>query len=240
MPTPASGQISMSDVNAETNLTQSMSNFFSSSLIGGAGGLMYHNLAMASGNTLTAKAAIYDPYVAGAGGTSANLLLSNWYNYSQTPYGIMTFSLTNNNLENNIDVTIYLRDPTGPTDYQIGNPVPVIFNLNANSGTASYPDYDTGIAMNTTNFTAGIYQIVFDISAIYVGPPPPPGGGVLGNSTSASDTDNVGAGTARVTTNPPNFDATSPITGTALVRGNITGSAGIHINKRTTFDIIFN
>ena len=237
MPTPASGQIAMSDVNAETNATETMYNFFSLSQIGGAGGLMYHNLTMAPGNTTIARVAIYDPFTSGAGGTASDLKLSNWYNYNQTPNGILTFSFTNNNIENDIQVSIYLRDPVGVVDYLInGSP----FTFPAATGLTQYTDYDTQVVMDSTNFTGGIYQIVFDISATYVGPPPPPGGGVTGNTTSASDTDNVGPGTTRTTTNPPNFDMTSPIPGAVLVRGNITGNNGIYINKRTTFDIVFN
>lgn len=201
---------------------------------------MYHNLSMGLSGVQSAREAVYDPFSLGASGT--NLNLSAWYNYNQTPYGIMTFSLTNNNVDNDITVTIYLRDPTTTpaTDYQIGNPVPATFFLPAASGITNYNDYDTGIVMDATNFSGGIYQIAFDLSAFYTGPPPPPGGGVTGNTTTASDTDNVGAGVTRATTNPPNFDMNNPIVGAPLVRGNITGNDGIYINKRTTFDIVFN
>lgn len=243
MTTPTSGQIAMSDVGTETGLIEDMYNFFSISQVGGGGGLMYHNLLMGPSNSITAAQAIYDPFTAGPTGGPQNLELSAWYNYSQTPNGILTFSFDNQNLENDITVTVYLVDYTTTpfTYFQIGNPVPTTFFLAAGSGIVNYNDYDTGVAMNTTNFTSGVYVIAFDISANYVGPPPPPGTGVLNNTTSASDTDNRGAGTARATTNPPNFDMTSPITQASLVRGNVgPSSIGIYINKRTTFDLVFN
>jgi hypothetical protein len=235
MPTPSSGAISMQDVNTETNLNTNMYNFYSSSQVGGAGGLMYHNLAMGISSSQTAKQAIYDPFNTGASGS--NLLLSGWYNYDQTPNGIMDVILINNNTENDITVDMFLRDPATPTDYPAGN-----FNLaNTNGSDVNTANYDTNVVMNATNFTAGVYQIVFNITATYILPfPPPPGGGVTGNTTAASDTDGVGPGTARVTTNPPNFNSINPLIGVALVRGNITGNNGIYINKRTTFTLTFN
>jgi hypothetical protein len=238
MPTPASGSISMQDVNTETNFTMSMYNFYSTSSVGGAGGLMYHNLAMGPSNAQTAKQAIYDPFNAGASG--ANLTLSGWYNYNQTPNCILDINLINNNTENDLAVDIFLRDPATTTDYAInGNPYNLI---NTNGSDVGLTDFDTGVSMNSTNFTAGVYQILFNITANYIGPPPPPGGGVTGNTTSAADTDGVGPGTVRTftPTSPPNFDAFTPIIGVALVRGNITGNNGIYINKRTTFTITFN
>ena len=237
MTTPASGQISMQDVNNETNLNTNMYNFYSSSQVGGAGGLMYHNLAMGISSSQTAKQAIYDPFNTGASGS--NLLLSGWYNYNQTPNCILDITLINTNLENNLTVDIFLRDPATTTDYAInGNPYNLINNNGSNVGLT---DFDTGVSMNSTNFTTGVYQIVFNVTATYILPfPPPPGGGVTGNATAASDTDGVGPGTTRVTTNPPNFNSLNPLIGVPLVRGNITANDGIYINKRTTFTLSFN
>ena len=238
MPTPAPGNpISMGDVNVETNLVTDMYVFFSTSQVGGGGGLMYHNLTMGPSSAQTAKQAVYDPFSVGASGT--NLNLGAWYNYSQTPNGIIDINLINNNTDNTIDVDIFLRDPTG-ADYGInGNPF-ALSEFGGLSPTRTETDWDTGVSMNTGNFTSGIYQIVFNISCNYIGPPPPPGGGVTGNTTTASDTDGVGAGTARFTTAPPNFNMFNPLNGVPLVRGNITANDGIYINKRTTFTLTFN
>lgn len=235
----------MGDVNTETNFTESMYNFFSTSTIGGAGGLMYHNLAMGPSNNQTAKVAVYDPFSTGASG--ADMALSAWYNYSQTPNGILDINLINNNTENDITVAVFLTDPTTTpnTYFQItGSP----FTLNKNNGTdITTTDYDTGVTMNTTNFTSGTYIITFDITANYNPTPPAPpfpGNGVNGNTTTATDTDNVGAGTTRATTGCPNFDQTSgTLTKLGLVRGNINAGGfpnGIYINKRTTFTVTFN
>ena len=233
----------MNDVNAETGFVTDMYVFYSSALVGGAAGLMYHNLNMGISGSQTAKQAIYDPFSIGASGT--NLNLSGWYNYTQGATGIMDVNLINTNLDNEVLVTMYLRDPSGtaPTwDYFVAN-----FTLQANNGSnVGLTNYDTGVIMDSTNFPTGVYQIAFDLTATYIGPPPPPPPPpvyppVINNTTTASDTDGVGAGLPRVITNPPNFVfGGTPITGAPLVRGTITGNDGIYINKRTTFTLTFN
>ena len=84
------------------------------------------------------------------------------------------------------------------------------------------------------------YAIALDATAIYVGPPPPPGGGVTGNTTSATDTDGVGGGTARFTYNPPNFDMNNALPMQMIVNCTNAANADIAVNKRTSFDIVFN
>jgi hypothetical protein len=234
MTTPSSGPISMNDINVETNLVTDMYYIFSSAQVGGLGGLMYHNLNMGISNAQTAKQAVYDPFSTGASGT--NLNLSAWYNYSQTPNIILSWNITNNNTNNNVNVDIQIYNPaTGTsTGFAGGN-----LSLNASGGNSTQTNFDTGIAANVTNFANGVYELSFNMSAMYIGPPPPPGTGVQNNTASASDTDGVGAGTTRVAVNPTGFSQFSPITGARFIYGNITGN-GIYANKRTTFSMTFN
>ena len=232
----------MDDVSTEIGLgvSANMNNFYTVSLGGGLGLGMYHNLAMGPGNNLTYKTAIYDPRSLGASGE--NLKLGNFYNYSQTPNIRLSWNITNNNADNNVNVTIYLYDSATTTYRPITPPAPPGLNLNAGGGNSTETDYDTGVAADPTNFANGVYQIAFDTSAMYIGPPPPPGAGVSGNTISASDTDGVGAGIVRNTTTPANFDQFNPIFNAPYVRGNIPGGTGdgIFVNKRTTFSITFN
>lgn len=59
----------MSEINTELDLILPVLNlelkndFYQISQNSGGAGLMYHNLSMASGNSTTAKNAIYDPYL---------------------------------------------------------------------------------------------------------------------------------------------------------------------------------
>jgi hypothetical protein len=236
MPTPSAGTISMSDVRNETNATETMHNFFSLSQIGGAGGLMYHNLAMATGNTTTARVAIYDPFTTGASGT--NLKLSNWYNYSQTPTAKLDMTFTNNNTNFDIICTVYLTDPAGAFSQQAY----MSSVLLASGGTDVQTNYDTGVQMDTTNFTAGVYYIEIACTATVTIPAPsPPYPGIVTTIGTPTDTDGVGPGTVR-NARPgaiPVFDDLTPLAQLWIVRGNIGGTNGIYINKRTTFDVTF-
>jgi len=110
------------------------------------------------------------------------------------------------------------------------------YNVNNGGGTDNQTDYDTLVAVSTVNTK---YWIRIDANANYIGPPPPPGGGVTGNTTAANDTDGVGGGTTRTTANPANFDQFNPLTSQIVVAGDNLGT-GIALNKRTTFDIVFN
>jgi len=233
MTTPASGQISMGDVNLETNLSTEMSNFFATSLVGGLGGLMYHNLAMGPSNTQTAKQAIYDPFSIGASGT--NLNLTAWYNYSQTPNLTLTFTITNNNADNNIDYIISLFSPSLGSYTQI-----YMSNISPASSTTE-TDYTATVTVNPSNFPDGLYKIAFEATASYLGPPPPPGGPIL-VSASAFDPDGAGTpGNVRIVPpSIPSFNQNTPLSRFFLVYGNIAGAtAGIYVNKRTEFTVTF-
>lgn len=224
----------MSDVRNETNATETMYNFYSLSLVGGAGGLMYHNLTMAIGNTTTAKNAIYDPFNTGASGT--DLKLSNWYNYNQTPTAKLDMTFTNNTADFDITCTIYITDPAGAFS-QIAYTTPAIAS---GGGTDVQTNYDTGVQMNSTNFTAGVYYIEMACTATTPNPPPLP----MITTTlgvTPTDTDGVGAGTVR-NFRPgviPPFDNGTPLAQLWVFRGNIGATNGIYINKRTTFDVTF-
>lgn len=230
----------MSDVGTETGLIENMYNFFSISQVGGGGGLMYHNLNMGVSNNQTAKVAVYDPFVASATGGPEDLALSAWYNYSQTPTAKLDMTFTNNNSNFDITCIIYITDPAGAFS-QVAYTTPSIV---ANGGTDVQTNYDcTLVQMDTTNFTAGVYYIEMYCSAIVTTPPPPspPYPGIITTvGATPTDTDGVGAGTVRnrnvaILT----FDDSSPLAQIWIVRGNIGGTNGIYINKRTTFSVTF-
>jgi hypothetical protein len=228
MTTPASGNpISMGDVSTETGLSQNMDNFFDVANVGGAGGLMYHNLGMGPGNSQSAADAVWSRFDAGT-----NMNLSAWYNYTQDANMQFAYNFRNNNTENNIDVNLSFDDGT------VTAPQPVTSFSVVNSGGTQNAEILTGLLANS-NFPGGLYIILADISAFYVGGGRPPGGGVNGNVADAFDTDGVGPGTFRQGNAPPSFDAFNPITFFIIVEGNISG-ASIYNNKRTTLDVTFN
>jgi hypothetical protein len=227
MPTPASGQISMNDVFVETGLTRNMDNFFDVATVGGGGGGMYHNLAMGPSNNLSFKQAIYDQYNSGQ-----NMRLSYWYNYSQNPDMLIDWDFNNSNTENDVTVNIGFYDPAS-TSYNMF----ASFTVNNSGGSDVQSNYNS--AQLPSSYNNGLYEVVCDVAAIYVGGGRPPGAGVNNNTTSASDTDGVGPGTTRVANNITNFDSTNPITQFPLVQGNISGT-NIYINKRTSVSVQFN
>lgn len=228
----------MSNVSNETNATETMYNFFSLSQIGGLGGLMYHNLTMATGNATTAKAAIYDPFTTGASGT--NLKLSNWYNYDQTPFMVFDIFITNTSADYDVAMDIFIYDPASTTQRPVnGNP----FNIARNNGSnVSLPDHNTGVTADTTNFANGYYEIWFSIQVSYFGVviPEPGLGSINGNILTASDTDGAGPpGTTRTAvTIPTLFQGGGTYTFQPAIYGNISGN-NIYVNKRTTFNLTF-
>ena len=186
--------------------------------------LMYHNLAMGSTDSQTARIAIYDNYAAGT-----NFNLGNWASYNSDPNIRLTWTITNNNANNIVNGNIYIYD--GTTDN-----LAYSYNVNNGGGTDNQTDYDTLVAVSTVNTK---YWIRIDATANYIGPPPPPGGGVTGNTTAANDTDNVGGGTTRTTANPANFNQFNPLISQIVVAGHNIAT-GIALNKRTSFNIVFN
>jgi hypothetical protein len=228
MPTPSPGNpISMNDVYLETNLTRSMDNFFDVANVGGGGGLMYHNLGMGPAGSQTAADAVWSRFNAGT-----DMNLSAWYNYTQDADMHFTYNFKNNNTENLVNVDLFFDDGT------VTSPFPVASFTVPDSGGTQNAEISTGLLANS-NFPGGLYIIVANFSATYIGGGPPPGGGVSGNTANASDTDGVGPGTFRQGNAPPAFDANNPITFMIIVEGNISG-ASIYNNKRTTLDVEFN
>jgi hypothetical protein len=187
--------------------------------------LMYHNLAMGSGASQTAKQAIYDTFNAG---TSFNFL--NWGSYDSDPSITLTWTITNNNIDNNINGNIFIYDTSAT---QIWN---YPFLVNAGGGTDNQTNYTT-VQVSAINTK---YLIALDATAFYTGPPPPPGGGVTGNTVSATDTDGVGGGTARFTFPILNFDTFNPLAAQRIINCTNNSVADIALNKRTSFDIVFN
>jgi len=227
---PAAGTlISQSQVMGALNFSgtpqTNISLLYSSSIITAStattlNSLMYHNLFMGSGASQTAKQAIYDTF---------NSVL-NWGSYDSDPYITLTWTITNNNIDNNINGNIFIYDTSAT---QIWN---YPFNTMAGGGTDNQTNFTT-IQVSTINTK---YLIALDATAFYTGPPPPPGGGVTGNTVSATDTDGVGGGTARFTFPIPNFDAFNPLTAQRIINGTNNAVANIALNKRTSFDIVFN
>jgi len=232
---PAAGTlISQSQVMEALNFAgtpqTNISLLYSSSLITAStatttNALMYHNLAMGSGASQTAKQAIYDTFNAGS---SFNFL--NWGSYDSDPYLLLSWTITNNNIENNINGTLYIYDTSGTQFWSYP------FTVGLGGGTDNQTNWQT-ITVSTINTK---YLIALDATAMYMGPPPPPGGGVTGNTVSATDTDGVGGGTARFTFPIPNFDAFNPLTAQRIINGTNNAVANIALNKRTSFDIVFN
>lgn len=188
--------------------------------------LMYHNLTMGVNDNQTARVAIYDNY-----NTSTNFNLGNWASYNSDPNIILSWTITNNNIENTINGQLYISDTAGNLTSFYN------YNVGAGGGTDNQTDYDTGISVSTLNTK---YLIAMDAFANYIGPPPPPGAGVTGNTVSAQDTDGVGGGTARFTFNPANFDFNNPLATQRIVNHTNNPVANIALNKRTSFDIVFN
>ena len=238
MTTPSSGPISMDDVSTELGaLVPNMNNFYTLSLGGGLGLGMYHNLSMGPSNNLTYKTAIYDPKSIGS--TGENLNLGNFYNYDQSPNMITTFTLTNTNADYLINVTLFIYDPASTTKNQFYNEPSL-----ASGSPITETNLVTTFNITTSSLANGTYEIWCDVSAQFIGTPPPPpappiGPGVVGNVTTASDSDGVGAGTVRVPNNIPNFSEINPLADIPIVQGNISGT-NIFANKRTTFSLSFN
>lgn len=208
-----------------------MSNLYSSSMETASAAntfncLMYHNLAMGVNDAQDAATAIYTPFNNGT-----NMNLGNWASYNSDPNIILTWTITNNNIENTINGQLYIVDTAGNFTSFYN------YNVGIGGGTDNQTNYNTGISVSTLNSK---YLIAIDAQANYIGPPPPPGAGVTNNTAAGTDTDGVGGGTARVSFNPPNFDFNNPLGQIRIVNHTISGIANIALNKRTSFDIVFN
>ena len=231
---PAGTTTKFSDLHTALNFSGNpqtkMSLFYSSSLYTASAWndtncLMYHNLAMGVGAVNTAKQSIYDNLNA-----LSNLNLgNNWGSYTPEPNIILTFNLSNNNPNYDVNITLYLSD--GTTNYQFYN---TTLLGAAVPPQASETNYNTNVLVSTINSK---YEIVLDASAFYAGIPPGPG--LNGNTTTASDTDNVGGGTIRTANGPSSFNEFTPLSNFVIVRGD-NNSTRIALNKRTTFNVTFN
>jgi len=228
----------MDDINTELDLFTPAANldlkadFYNTANTGGGNGLMYHNLSMATGNATTAKVAIYDPYNA-----NANMTMSNWYNYTRDAEVVMTYSVQNNGTGYTIQVGVGILDMNGTN---VGT---IFFGQVANNTTSS--GTSVGPPALTIIGSAG-YKIQLDTVGILG---MPPGSSVtVSFSVTASDTDGVGAGTTRTTTNPANYTQNGPYAGppppppplppfTPTVIVDTSGGL-IAINKRTTVSIV--
>ena len=238
MTTPVLGDISMEDINLELDLFAPAANlelkndFYQISQNTGGVALMYHNLSMATGNATTAKVAIYDPYNA-----NANMTMSNWYNYTRDAQVVMTYSVQNNGTGYTIQVGVGILDMNGTNVGTIFSGQ--VANNTTSSGTSVGPPALTTIG--SSGYKIELAQV--DILGM------PPGSSVtVSFSVTASDTDGVGAGTTRSTTNPGNYTQDGPYAGppppppplppfTPTVIVDTSGGL-IAINKRTTVSIV--
>ena len=231
MTTPASGQITFTDV-ASTELgfgtPYKMSDMYALANVGGQGGLMYHNLNMAPGNATTAKDAIWTPY-----NSLANEALTNWYNYSQNLGMVMTYLVTNNSAYN-VNITIGIWDSTNVNQGTIYNGT-VVSGTNTGTNTVN-----TGLLSQSASMTAG-YRISIEAVSFSPGPGPGQTYTVTVSITAASDTDGVGNGTTRTTYGVPGYSESGPpappsppYTASKAVDN---GGGTIPCNKRTTINV---
>ena len=230
MTTPGSGTIAFSNVTTETGLAppsgDAMSDFYDIANAAGGGGLMYHNLNMATGNTTTAKVAIWDQYNSGT-----NQALTNWYNYSQDIGMVMTYLVTNNSAYG-VTVSVVLWDTSNLTQGTIFNG---LVAATSNTGTNTV---NTGLL--SLNMTSG-YRVAID--SVQFSPPPGPGQTftVSLSVASASDTDGVGASTTRTTYGLGGYTESGPPAPppTPYNRTKACDDSGntIACNKRTTISI---
>jgi len=246
MTTPASGAISMIDINSELDLLTPAINInlkadlYNTANTGGGTGLMYHNLNMDNNNTTSAKNAIYDPLTA-----NANMSMSNWYNYTRSTGMVMTYLITNSS-PYNVNIALVIWDTNNNTQ---GTIYQAVINTNSNTGTQTV---NTGL-LTLSGVMASGYRIAIQDVTFAPGPnPPPPAPPVLPPNTfsvtitvdSASDTDGVGAGTTRTTYGPFSYSETqnqppapsppNPFTASKAVD---SGGSLIYVNKRTSIEI---
>lgn len=246
MTTPASGAISMIDINSELDLLTPAINIdlkadlYNTANTGGGTGLMYHNLNMDNNNTTSAKVAIYDPLTA-----NANMSMSNWYNYTRNIGMVMTYLITNSSAYNvNFDLVIW-----DTNDNTQGTIFTGMILGGTNTGTQTV---DTGL-LTLSGVMASGYRIAIQNVVFAPGPnPPPPAPPVLPPNIfsvtitvdSASDTDGVGAGTTRTTYGPFSYSETqnqppAPSPPTPFTPSKAVDSGGnlIYVNKRTSIEI---
>ena len=243
MPTPPNGEISMEDINLELDFTTPgpganldlKNDFYLTSQNSGGAALMYHNLSMATNNATTAKVAIYDPYNA-----NANMTISNWYNYTRNAEVVMTYSVQNNGTGYNILVGVGILDMNGDNVGTIF--FGVVNNNTTESGTSLGPS-----ALGTIG-SAGYKIELAQVDILGIPPSNPVTTVTVNFSVTASDTDGVGAGTTRTTTNPGAYSQDGNYTGpppppppsppfTPAVIVDTSGGL-IAINKRTTVSIV--
>ena len=233
MATPNTGEIKFSEVATETGLASPnlMSGFYDIANVAGGGGLMYHNLNMATGNATTAKVAIWDQYNSGT-----NQALTNWYNYYQDIGMVMTYLVTNNSAYD-VQISVVLWDSSNITQGTIFNGT---VSASSNTGTNTV---NTGLL--SQNMTGG-YRVAVD-SVTFLPPPPPPlppffiptTYSVTLSVASASDTDGVGSSTTRTTYSLGGYSETGgtpPTPYTATKACDVSGGV-IPCNKRTTISI---
>lgn len=224
----------MTDINTELDLLTPATNIelkadlYNVANTGGGLGLMYHNLNMATNNTTTAKAAIYDPLTA-----NANMAMSNWYNYTRNIGMVMTYLITNNS-SYSVVIDLVIWDTFDSTQG-------IIFSgtvaASSNTGTQTV---DTGLLSLSGVMSSG-YRVA--VNSVIFQPTPGPGQtfSVSLSVDSASDTDGVGAGTTRTTYSLPGYSEDGPplpppTPYTPTVAVDTSGNL-IYVNKRTTVSI---
>jgi hypothetical protein len=240
MSTPATGTISIQDIQNEINKfvvsppdTGISSLYDTVNYIGYTGALQYHNLALGTGANQPAKI-IYDIRAAGS-----NLGMTGWYNYSQditlkTDYYIERIGAL---VGTDITGNLYLANSVGTVLGTIAS-----FTLTAGSPTAAGNAVVDGGSTTTQTIGDAGYFLYVDAAILYnppyTGPPPPP---PLGAQVSATgvDVDGVGAGTNRDGLGMTNFSDTNPLNPPTTVLGGTALTDPIAVNKRSSVTITF-
>ena len=189
----------------------------------------YHNVSIGVGTPDYYANKIYQPYA-----IMDKLALGNWAGYDHQHNNVFSWNIQNNS-PNDYTVNFYIS--ATPATYQFLFWSVTVMGF---GGQSTQTDFDTGVnAYNFSGTPGDPYYI--DCEVLFAGGPGVPGVQMVVQSS--SDSDAVGAGTARVDyTSTFGPWSLAPVTGLDFTDVLITGSPwkvnGIPWNKRTSVDIL--